>query len=556
MPAHPTNAALEKAIVAHPDEDTPRLMYADWLDEHAPDPTPSPAAGPSARAEYIRVQCRLARHPYDDPDYPELRERQRDLADWLKAHTESDDERPDVPAAFDWFGSFDGTSDRLADARTYDRGFPWQIDFTEWEDEGAANVKTITKHLPAALARSTARALVLENAYGTEIEGVLNHPCAAGLRGLSLLEPEDDDARAIRAIADSEHLADLRHLSLEMMVDRDDFRRLAKAGLGALEALTLDAPVGGELRELGAARWFRDLSALHVWMDDRDGLKVLADLPPMPNLVALSVGGGGTPTATAVRRFAASASFPRLARLELTDTRLGAANTALLAEGAWPLRHLLLDGVRVEKGGAEALAGAAFAETLRVLELPWCDITAGGVAALAGSAKLAGLRHLDLQGSAVGPGGLLALSRATFLPELRALHLGACNQPRAPLDAATMLGFVNALDAPELRHLTLNLLPVCVRGARALAANPALARLTRLSLSRCGLRDAGARAIVESGAFPHLTALDLSDNGAGSGLAKVASPATFPRLGTADLTVNRVPKSTARRLAKRPGVSV
>ena len=55
--------ALLKAIVANPDDDTPRLMYADWLDEHLPDKGPSPAAGPSARAEYIRVQCRLAQLP-------------------------------------------------------------------------------------------------------------------------------------------------------------------------------------------------------------------------------------------------------------------------------------------------------------------------------------------------------------------------------------------------------------------------------------------------------------------------------------------------------------
>jgi uncharacterized protein (TIGR02996 family) len=43
--------ALLAAIVAHPDEDTPRLVYADWLDEH----------GRSARAEFIRVQIEIAR---------------------------------------------------------------------------------------------------------------------------------------------------------------------------------------------------------------------------------------------------------------------------------------------------------------------------------------------------------------------------------------------------------------------------------------------------------------------------------------------------------------
>jgi uncharacterized protein (TIGR02996 family) len=40
-------AALLAAIIAHPDENTPRLMYADWLDEN----------GQPERAEFIRLQC-------------------------------------------------------------------------------------------------------------------------------------------------------------------------------------------------------------------------------------------------------------------------------------------------------------------------------------------------------------------------------------------------------------------------------------------------------------------------------------------------------------------
>lgn len=43
--------ALIAAILTHHDEDTPRLMYADYLDEN----------GQPERAEFIRVQCELAR---------------------------------------------------------------------------------------------------------------------------------------------------------------------------------------------------------------------------------------------------------------------------------------------------------------------------------------------------------------------------------------------------------------------------------------------------------------------------------------------------------------
>jgi uncharacterized protein (TIGR02996 family) len=42
---------LLAAVRAEPDDDTPRLVLADWLDEH----------GDCARAEFIRVQCELAR---------------------------------------------------------------------------------------------------------------------------------------------------------------------------------------------------------------------------------------------------------------------------------------------------------------------------------------------------------------------------------------------------------------------------------------------------------------------------------------------------------------
>src|SRR4051794_35892090 len=47
--------ALLDAIEARPDDDTPRLAYADWLDDHAAD-LPDPDAA-RVRAEFIRVQC-------------------------------------------------------------------------------------------------------------------------------------------------------------------------------------------------------------------------------------------------------------------------------------------------------------------------------------------------------------------------------------------------------------------------------------------------------------------------------------------------------------------
>jgi uncharacterized protein (TIGR02996 family) len=50
--------ALLQAIAENPDEDTPRLVYADWLDEH----------GQPERAEFIRVQIEIASQDDDKTD--------------------------------------------------------------------------------------------------------------------------------------------------------------------------------------------------------------------------------------------------------------------------------------------------------------------------------------------------------------------------------------------------------------------------------------------------------------------------------------------------------
>jgi uncharacterized protein (TIGR02996 family) len=49
--------ALLRAIESAPADDTPRLVYADWLDEHAG------SEADRKRAEFIRLQCELVRDP-------------------------------------------------------------------------------------------------------------------------------------------------------------------------------------------------------------------------------------------------------------------------------------------------------------------------------------------------------------------------------------------------------------------------------------------------------------------------------------------------------------
>ncbi len=85
--------ALFRAVCEQPWEDTPRLMYADWLDEH----------GNLERAEFIRLQCE-AWHvcpAYPDPVAARVRASQL-----LKAHGDRwYDELPEI-SGVEWGGMF------------------------------------------------------------------------------------------------------------------------------------------------------------------------------------------------------------------------------------------------------------------------------------------------------------------------------------------------------------------------------------------------------------------------------------------------------------------
>ena len=73
---HPDEAAFLKAVCAAPDDDLPRLVYADWLDEH----------DRPLRAEFIRTQIELAKLT----PQPEI----QDSITWLRwGTTWSDDPR-------------------------------------------------------------------------------------------------------------------------------------------------------------------------------------------------------------------------------------------------------------------------------------------------------------------------------------------------------------------------------------------------------------------------------------------------------------------------------
>ena len=82
------HAGFLEAIAAHPDDDAPRLVYADWLEERG-DP----------RGAFIRLQCALERLAVDDPRRSLLEDEADELLDareqeWVAPlHGQADDWR-------------------------------------------------------------------------------------------------------------------------------------------------------------------------------------------------------------------------------------------------------------------------------------------------------------------------------------------------------------------------------------------------------------------------------------------------------------------------------
>jgi uncharacterized protein (TIGR02996 family) len=208
----PEQDALLAAIVAQPDEDTPRLVYADWLEEH----------GAPEQAKFIRESIAFAKSTEDSEEMIALAERLRE--------TEKEC----------WKGWLEELGVGMAGQAEFDRGMPdrvgyWNIaDFLDesaslfarlpirdlslvcdsgpdWDEETLAKVAAIPE-----LARL--HVLRMSTCYGLKIsvEGwrkLIGSPHLRGLQSLSVTDAELTDDHAI-ALAESVTLAGLVNLDL------------------------------------------------------------------------------------------------------------------------------------------------------------------------------------------------------------------------------------------------------------------------------------------------------------------------------------------------------
>ncbi|QJW95015.1 TIGR02996 domain-containing protein [Frigoriglobus tundricola] len=331
--------ALLAAIRAHPDEDTPRLVYADYLEEHdAP-----------ARAAFVRTQVEYARTPPWEPFAVRLRWRQPDTVSgkpFVK-------DLPPVPGSvIEW------------PSEPFRRGFAWALTLhhaSMWD----RFAEPLFEQFPLGklfLSHGTLDDWVRVGASGSVRQ----------LRELVFNVSPIEPLLVLRDKPDACGVTDLH------------FRRASGAGMPEVIEDLLRAPLGRAVRGLHFHTGYESLNDL---------IDALNTGGPLERL-SFSVMGL---TADLVRRLFDGPAGSALTALRVRDERLGDEGLHALAETLPAgLSDLELSKIDTRGGGLEALARCDRLAGLQRLNMSRNPLTPRAAKVLAQSRVLAGLRSLDL----------------------------------------------------------------------------------------------------------------------------------------------------------------
>jgi uncharacterized protein (TIGR02996 family) len=188
-----------------PDDDAPRLVYADWLDDRGDDAS-------ATRAELIRVQVELVRLPPPSPRAAELGDRQAEMLEWGERR---------------WVGAWAG----VLDGWTFRRGLveAVRLDASVFLDRAAdlfaafptltvVKLRRVAGHLPELAASPWLAHLRGLDLSDSDIAGA-DLGCLTSSRNICLLEALDlsDNplgARGAELVGNPTHADELREVHL------------------------------------------------------------------------------------------------------------------------------------------------------------------------------------------------------------------------------------------------------------------------------------------------------------------------------------------------------
>jgi uncharacterized protein (TIGR02996 family) len=339
--------AFIRMIREHPDDDGPRLVFADWLEEQ----------GDADRAEFIRVQVELAGAGRDQQRATSLKERERALQ---SRHWDR------------WLNPF---GNRVLDAEfrhglleavqmsavSFLQYWPLLVERSPVRAVRLIDVQEYGPELGACPALQWIRTFDLGKCYvdGPWLEAFLASPYLHSLESLDLFGNElngDDVAMVLESLS----LPGLRALRLSHNLLAGGSFLGVDARLPRLESLDLShnqlRPVGAE--ELAAAPLLAGLTKLDLSWNELDpaGVEALVASPHLGNLteLRLNINAAGDHGAIAV---AGADNLPALERLELSANHIGPPGARALAQShhLGTLRHLDLRKNRFGRSEARLL---------------------------------------------------------------------------------------------------------------------------------------------------------------------------------------------------------
>jgi uncharacterized protein (TIGR02996 family) len=469
--------AFLAAVLDDPDSDTPRLIFADWLEEH----------GQPQRADFIRAQCRLAAlDEYDPARLPFLRAESA----YLPRAQEELHEKKGFGKLPIWV---------LRARPGFERGFPARLATTAArflkgvEDIlCAAPIQHLSLDSSGAQAgrlfgcEHLTRVRSLDLRYGKlgdrGMQALERSPYLGGLRRLGLLGTRLRIS-SVTLLARAAGLAGLRHLDLSYnhLYDRGLEALADSPYLHSLESLHLDrCHIGPRstqaLARSAALSGLRELSLMGNDLTDF-GAFALAESPHLARLARLDVTFNGI-TTDGARALLTSRALTGLERLGLGYHLEEDALSITPAAHLCGRLHLRLQQSPLLRG--EALARSSLVAACAGLEVIYCDLGDQEVAVLARSPVLAGLEALSLEGEDLHLQGVRALARSPHLGKLRRLSLAH-----------------NSVDLETLD---------------ALLEAPFLSRLTHLDLSDCGIPSEAYTRLARCAALEDILQLRLSAN--------------------------------------------
>jgi hypothetical protein len=461
---------------------------------------------------------------------------------------------PDLPPGF----RFDDRDTVEREADHFRRGFPFRVrgDWDEFNSPTNEEFERVCAGLAQLIATSTVRKLDLLEVTGEQLARVLAAPGAEALTGLAVMHagytPADGD-EVLRALVQARPTAGLSTLHVQGYASAAGFAALAAAKFDRLTHLAVPMLSGRarDLVPLFGAKWFRALRGACVRNSDAPLERALVSaFAALPHLEWLELQGQDTGVCKVL---GAPGGFPALTRLTVSAQFTDAA-VARLVRAPFPrLAELSVRNLR--NPIALPLFRAKWFPRLRVasFEGGYNKLTDKFALALSKSGAAAHLRVLELGLNAFGRSALAALGNGARFPNLTTLDLVSAVAPKMrAMDVARLL---RGLSLPRLRHLNLAGWPLGDTGAKALAANPALATLTRLVLGSCRIGDKGLDALARSPHLQQLVELDLRYNKLKTAAALRATT-RLPRLAALRLDGNAIPPAAHRKLHRVRGLVV